>query len=347
MANVPSKPLRVGICGLGDWAWRHVKLLAETGGFEVVAIASRSDAAWERARRDLPGARLFREHTALLAEARPNLVIITTPHHLHAPMSIDALRAGAHVIVEKPMATSVADGKAMIAAARQAGRMLAVYHNRRFDPWLVAAHDIIRSDELGRVIELNAHWPDNAPAGSWRTRKLESGGVFFDVGAHLADYLIALAGSQPVRVSGFVHRRPERDPALNEDHAVATFEFASGARGRLTASSLDLAPARRFHLVGEKGTLVDTWNWGGGSGEVHTRNAAGHPQVRTYPYGHEDDSGGGRPIYRNLAAHLFEGAPLAVTPEAALTNIALLLAAEASASQGGAWIDLARFIADA
>ena len=189
----PKKALRVGICGMGDWAWRHVKLLRETGGFELVAISSRSDAAWQRVGAELPGVHRYRDHRELLDGARPELVIVTTPHHLHAPMAIEALRAGAHVIVEKPMATSLADGKAMLAAARTAGKMLAVYHNRRFDPWLIAAQRVIEEGALGELIELNGSWPDNAPEGSWRRRKLESGGLFFDLGAHMVTRGLALA----------------------------------------------------------------------------------------------------------------------------------------------------------
>jgi predicted dehydrogenase len=261
-------------------------------------------------------------------------------------MAIDALSAGAHVIVEKPMATSLADACAMLAAARSANRMLAVYHNRRFDPWLVAAKQVVDSGRLGKLVEVSGSWPDNAPADSWRRRKLESGGLFFDLGAHLVDYLTVLAGATPARVSGHVHRRARGDPGLNEDHVVASIQFTNGVRGRIAISALDHAPAHRFHLVGENGTLLDSWNWSGGTGQVQTRSTEGAIRTETYAYGHEDDSGGGRPIYGNIAAHLFEGAPLAVTPEQALTNVAVLLAAEASAERGGDWIDLERFVRD-
>lgn len=342
-----KKPMRVGICGLGDWAWRHVRLLRETGGFEICAISSRSDAAWQRAQAELPAAARFRDHRELLTGAQPDLVVIATPHHLHGPMALDALRIGAHVIVEKPMATTLREARAMLATARTVKRMLAVYHNRRFDPWLLAAKQIVDDGELGALVELSGSWPDNAPAGTWRRRKLESGGLFFDLGAHLADYLTVLANSQPVRVSGHVHRRAGADPSLNEDHVSASIQFANGARGRISISALDHGPAYRFHLVGENATLLDTWNWGGGSGQVLRRTAEGAHESRTYQYGHEDDSGGGRPIYRNIAAHLFEGAPLAVPPEQALTNIAVLLAAEASAARKGEWIELDRFVANA
>lgn len=339
-----KKPVRVGICGLGDWAWRHVKLLRETGGFEIVAISSRSDAAWQRARAELPGATCFRDHREMLTNGQVDLVVVTTPHHLHAQMAMDALRIGAHVIVEKPMATSLTDAQAMIGTARTTRRMLAVYHNRRFDPWLLAAKRIVDEGKLGRLVELNAGWPDNAPAGSWRRQKLESGGLFFDLGAHLTDYLTQLSGAQPVRVSGHVHRRADSDSRLNEDHVSAAIQFGNGARGRITISTLDHAPAYRFHLVGEAGTLTDAWNWGGGSGEVRIRAADGTLKTEPYTYVGEDDSGGGRPIYRNIAAHLFEGAPLAVPPEQALMNVAVLLAAQTSADRGGEWIELERFL---
>lgn len=342
-----GKPLRVGICGLGDWAWRHIRLLRETGGFELCAVSSRSDAAWQRARTDLPGVGLFRDHREMLAAARPDLVVITTPHHLHAPMAVDALGAGAHVIVEKPMATSLAGAQAMLTAAKVSGRMLAVYHNRHFDPWLLAAQHVVQAGTLGRLVDVQATWLDNSPAGTWRVRKLESGGLFYDLGAHLVDYLTTLVGSPPVKVSGHVHRNAGGDPLLNENHVVAAIQFANGVRGRVCVSNVDLAPVYRFHLIGENGTLTDAWNWGGGAGEVRVRTADGATQVSRYTYGAEDDVGGGRPIYRNIAAHLFDGVPLAVPPEVALRTVAVLLAAEKSAGIGGAWLDLAAFIADA
>ncbi|HVU33318.1 MAG TPA: Gfo/Idh/MocA family oxidoreductase [Opitutaceae bacterium] len=340
--NVPNRPLRCALFGLGDWAWRHVRLIQNTPGFELAAISSRSDGAWERARSDLPNVRLYRNHRELLAAERPDLAVITTPHYLHAAMAIDALGAGAHVIVEKPLATTMADGRAMLEAAKTAGRMLGVYHNRHFDPWLVAAELIVRRGAIGRLVELNALWPGLPPPGTWRMGKRESGGLFFDLGAHLVDYLVTLAGSEPQLVSGHVHRVPGRDPLLNEDHAVAQIQFASGAWGRVYTSGLDLAASRRFHLIGEQGTLTDEWNWNGGQGEVRTRLPNGTVEVSTYTYGSESDSPAGMTMYANFAAHLFENAPLAVTPEQALRNIAVLLAAEKSSAADGTWVDVER-----
>lgn len=343
-APVKAKVLRCAIFGLGDWAWRHVRLIHNTPGFELVAVSSRSDAAWQKAKAELPGVQLHRDHRSLLADEKPDLVVITTPHHLHAPMSIDAFTAGAHVIVEKPMATTMADARLMMREAEAADRVLAVYHNRRFDPWFLAAQKIVRDGVLGPLVELNGLWPVRFPAGTWRTKKLESGGQFFDVGAHLADYLIAIANAKPVRVSGHVHRVLGRDPLLNEDHAVAEIQFANGVRAHLYTSSLDLAPSRRFHFVGENGTLTDEWNWGGGHGEVRTLNPDGTVQRTTYPYASENDSLAGRMIYDNIAAHLFQGTPLAIPAEAAYLNIAVLLAAEKSASNRGAWIEMDDFL---
>lgn len=340
----PAKPLRFAIIGLGGWAWRHVSLIRGTPGFELCAVCSRSDEAAARAAAELPEAVFYRESTRLLAEARPDVVVITTPHHTHAAFAIEALRAGAHVVVEKPMAATLPECRAMLAAARAAGRTLAVYHNRHWDPWLLAALAAVRGGRLGRLLSAETTWPYHFPPTVWRGLKHESGGQIFDVGAHMAEWLVQFAGEMPVAVAG--HLVEAEDPAHNERVATAFLRFSSGATAMLRATAADLAPTQRFRLVGTEGTLVDDWNWNGGAarlwtGAVGTRTPAQHVEL---PYGPEDETGGGRPLYANLAEHFLRGAPLAVPPEQALRIVAILVAAQESAARGGAWIDFADYL---
>lgn len=344
----PSRPsvLRIAITGLGDWAWRHVQLIRETPGFELCAISSRSAAAAERAARELPGIQVFTTQAAMLAAARPDIVVITTPHHTHAPFALEAFAAGAHVIVEKPVATTLADAKAMLTAARAAGRSLAVYHNRHWDPWLRVALDAVRSGRLGTLTQADTTWPYYFSPETWRGQKARSGGQFYDVGAHLSDYLLQFAGEYPELVSGQLFSRPGADPSHNEDQATAFLRFRSGLVSRLCCSAIDVAPARRFHLVGDKGTLTDEWNWGGGVARVWTGRPGQKVQCEELPYGHEDETGGGRPLYANLADHFLRGGPLEVPPEHAVRVVAVLLAAEQSATQGGAWVRFDEFVGD-
>ncbi len=338
-----SKPLRFALVGLGDWAWRHVKLIGEVPEFQLVAVSSRSASAAARAAQELPGIEFHSNYECMFCEVRPDVVVCTTPHYLHAEITLKAIAAGAHVIVEKPMATTLEDARAMVTAARQAGRMLAVFHNRHFDPWLGAAKSAIDRGLLGSLVAITSAWPGRAGSESWRGFKKESGGQLFDLGAHLADYVLSLAGSSPVMVSGHLHRNSSVNQMLNENHASVLLRFENGVVGSIDCSGLDTAEARRFHLVGESGTLVDNWNWNGGSLQVSTLNADGSTTKHELPYGAESDSAGGRPLYQNIAHHLVRGTPLAVPPELAFTLVAILLAAEESSRNGGRWVDLAAF----
>src|SRR5262245_49717403 len=125
----------------------------------------------------------FLDHRELLRTIRPDAVVICTPHLLHAQQAQDALLAGAHVLVEKPMAVEVADADAMIAAAEQSGRVLAVSFQERFRPTVQYARDFIARGELGpllRVLSVEpwlrtaAYYRSSSWRGSW---KGEGGGV--------------------------------------------------------------------------------------------------------------------------------------------------------------------------
>jgi predicted dehydrogenase len=330
-----NKNITCAVIGLGGMGQQHAKLIRETPGCTLVAVADPAPGAAAWAAEHIPDAALFPDYRELLARVHPDVVTVVTPHDQHAAIAIAALAAGAHVIVEKPMATTYADCRAMIAAARRAGRVLTVFHNRRFDGWFLAARAAIAAELLGNVIELHTGWFGAPGPETWRGHKRASGGLFFDLGAHLADYVIQLAESKIVSVSGHVVRCGGKDPQLNEDHCVAHLRFASGAVGHVTTSGLDLAPVHRFRIVGDHGTLVDDWNWLGGKARVHSRLPGGIVATTEIPYGATEPQTG-RLYYDNFAQHLGKQTPLAVQPEEAAAIIRVFELAEASAAVGGA-----------
>src|SRR5262245_49295462 len=120
-----------------------------------------------------------------------NLAIIALPHHLHAEASVDALRAGAHVLCEKPMARTVAECDTMIAAADAAGRTLAVGHFRRFFPAVKVIRKWINEEILGPLLSFRFlegeiySWP--AASDSFFRREAAGGGVLIDAGSHTMD----------------------------------------------------------------------------------------------------------------------------------------------------------------
>jgi predicted dehydrogenase len=326
--------LNWALIGLGGMGQQHARLIRETPGCKLVAVADPSPAAAARAAEHAPGATFFSHHAEMLARARPDVVVVVTPHDQHARITIESLEAGAHVLVEKPMATTHVDCVAMLDVARRAGRVLTVYHNRRNDGGFLAARAAIEAGLLGNLIEMHSGWLLAPGPETWRGQKQSSGGLFFDLGAHIADWLIRLAASDIVSVSGDVVRLPGKNPELNEDHCVARIHFASGAVGHVTTSGLDLAPVHRLRLVGDRGTLVDDWNWQGGKARVFSRLPGGTIATTEIPYS-ATEKDIGRKFYDNFVAHLRAQTPLLAPAEEAAAIIRVFNLAEASAAAGG------------
>ncbi len=164
-------------------------------------------------------------------------VSICTPHHLHAPMTIRALEAGKHVLVEKPMANTEADCQAMIAAAERGGLKLMVAYPLRHLPSYRRIQEAIENDEFGTVISLNGFVHANLQPrpNSWFSNKEQlGGGVLFSHGSHDIDIMVSLMG-EPTQV-GCVSTRNGTDWMEGEGTASCIMKFANGALGNLSVS---------------------------------------------------------------------------------------------------------------
>ena len=318
----------IGVGGIGKW---HAKMMNDTGKCQVVALCDANEGLREWAAKEHPQARFYTHADDLFAKENLDLVAVVTPHNLHAPIAINALRHGINVITEKPMATSYQDALAMVAAAKAANRFVTVFHNRRLDPWFLAAKKAVTSGILGRIIELNTGINYGPSPQTWRGFLAPSGGLQFDWGAHLVDYSLQLLGNDILWVSGSSYRRADKPADQVEDQAVTTIQFASGAVARITTRALATVQPQRYHIVGEQGTLIDEWSWGDqGSAKVHTK-VNGFAAVVDIPYTKTT----AQEYYNNIAAHLTEGAPLLVSGESAAEVIKVLCAGTRSAANGG------------
>jgi predicted dehydrogenase len=192
-------------------------------------------------------------------------VAICSPHFVHAEQTVACLRAGKHVLVEKPMAVSVAECTAMIAAAEATGRRLMVAHFQRYREPNAAAERALREGRIGRVLlaqQRLLELPNNKP---WQL-DARSGGFFLGYGVHGIDLLRFWLGSEITEVSGFLHHFRGH---ATEDGAQALLRFASGASaGFLATDSLPEGKSRKSPgaaglwslLIGEKGILeIDSY----------------------------------------------------------------------------------------
>lgn len=325
----------VGLSGVGR---NHGRMMRETGRIDVVAVCDTNESLAAAALEGLEGAKFFGKCEDMLRDSKPDVVTLAIPHNLHAPVAIAALEAGVNVIVEKPMATRYEDCLAMMEAARANDRFVTVYHNRRLDSWFLTARAAIEAGYLGKLVHVASAINYGPGPQTWRGYKEASGGLMFDWGCHLVDYVLQLTDEEVEAVSGYLYRRADKDPALVEDHGVVWVRFASGAMGEVTISGIAQAQPPRYRIVGEKGTLIDEWQWQEGERmKVETKLSGGAGASMSLAYTKSTS----QVFYDNIAAHLAGEAPLMVSPESAARVINVLCTAERSHAQGGAPLPLA------
>lgn len=193
-----SERVRIGIIGCGAGRF-HAQRYTSLADVELVALAGLDQDRCREIARQHHIPRVYRDYTELLAQPDIDGVSICTPNHLHAPMTIAALEAGKHVLVEKPLATSVAEGEAMAEAAARTGRVLMVVFNYRFRSDSQTVKRYVEAGKLGEIYFAQAGWLRDqgipAGAGGWFTDKARSGGgCLIDLGVHMLDLALWLMG---------------------------------------------------------------------------------------------------------------------------------------------------------
>ncbi len=178
------------------------------------------------------GARVWGTLDEALADPEVHAVYVGTPVFLHAPQTIQSLRAGRHVLCEKPMAMNEAEARAMVQAAEESGKTLGAAYYRRFYPKIVRAKQLLEAGVIGKPVlaELTCHaWFDGQGSRSWLVDPAKAGGgPLFDVASHRIDVLNFLFG-KPLRATGQLSNVVHRYAV--EDNATAMIEYESRVRG--------------------------------------------------------------------------------------------------------------------
>ncbi|QYR22978.1 Gfo/Idh/MocA family oxidoreductase [Paenibacillus sp. sptzw28] len=235
--------IKVAVVGCGAIAQRrHIPEYAANPNVEFVAFC---DPVTERAQKyaNKYGAKAYSSYEDMLSEIKPDAVSVCTPNALHAPVAIAAAEAGAHVLVEKPMAASDAEAEAMIEAARSNNVFLMVGHNQRLMPPHVKAKELLQKGHLGRVLTFRTsfghpgpeYWSVDGP-GSWFFRKEEAVmGAMGDLGVHKSDLIRYLLDDEVAQVTGFIGTLDKKGTEV-DDNATCLLRMRSGAIGTLVAS---------------------------------------------------------------------------------------------------------------
>ena len=200
-----TAPLRVGVCGSGITLF-HIAGYQKIPGVEVVAIAGPDVERCGAVAAQYGILQVFADYHDMLTFGL-DAVSIGVPNTFHAPLAIDALAAGCHVLCEKPLAINAAEAERMVAAARHSDKILMVAFNRRYIPNAIVLKQLIDDGVLGPIYYAKAGWTRRSGIpglGGWfTTRALAGGGPLIDLGVHMLDLALYMMGyPRPVSVSG-------------------------------------------------------------------------------------------------------------------------------------------------
>jgi UDP-N-acetylglucosamine 3-dehydrogenase len=235
--------VRAGVIGLGMMGRHHVRVLHEIDRVDLVAVADAEPLTLAAALRgrDVRG---YLAYEQMLEKERLDLVVVAVPTSSHTDVATRVLRAGAHVLVEKPIAATCAEAAALMAEADRCGRWLAVGHIERFNPAIVALKQRLAHGDLGRIFRVHARRLGPFPA------RIRDVGVVIDLATHDIDIARYLLGSEPTRVFAETARRIHTN---YEDMLSALMRFSNNAVVQLDVNWLTPTKIREISVTGERG----------------------------------------------------------------------------------------------
>lgn len=270
---------------------------------------------------------------AILDDDKVDLAVVLTPSRFHHAHVLAALRAGKHVIVEKPMAMTGVEAGEMVSEARSRDLVLTAHHNRGFDADFTVLQQLLKSDPIGKIVSIErrvlfdyTEWLANYPAADyrpgWRMEQAFGGGQLYDWGPHFFDQVLRLAGGKPDRI--FCALRSVKWSEEVDDYAKVIAEWDSGLLAELEVTSFANQVMPSLYVLGTEGTITQRKFWdpykitrANGDSE-ETRIKGGHQWQRIH------DSAAARILGRDEE--------LAVTPEHALNIVELIDCALESAA---------------
>jgi myo-inositol 2-dehydrogenase/D-chiro-inositol 1-dehydrogenase len=255
--------VRFGLIGFGAWGSHHARAIAKTPGAELVAIAARSEATRAAAREQFPAANVYADHRELLAREQLDVVDVVLPSYLHTEVARAVLESGRHLLMEKPMALTVADCDALIRLAADKGRLLAIGHELRLSSLWGKVKEMIDAGAVGAplyvLIEL---WrrPYRLGADGWRYDISRVGSWVLEEPIHFFDlsrWYLAGRGD-PLSVYARANSRQPDHPEL-QDNFTAVVNFPGGAYAVVAQTLAAFEHHQVAKVTGTKGALWATW----------------------------------------------------------------------------------------
>jgi predicted dehydrogenase len=323
--------------GLGGQSF-HAPVIATTRGMSIAAIVTGNAERQRLVRAEHPEARVVDTADALFQDPSGiDLVVISTPNRTHVPLALQAIDAGIPVVVDKPLATTAADARRLVAEAQRKKVFLSVYQNRRWDGDIQTIRRLIAERAFGKVLRFESRlerWRP-APKGGWRelSDTQEAGGLLFDLGTHLIDQALWLFG--PVS-NVYAELDNRREGLAVDDDVFLALTHASGVRSHLWTSLLVAQYAPRLRVLGDQAAYTKV-SWDVQEAALRRGERPGSPgwgedppaqygllgvgdDVRPVP----TDRGDYRGFYAGVVQSLRDGAPPPVDPADAIAGLDII-----------------------
>ena len=340
------RDIKVGVLGYGgafNMGKSHLDQMKKAG-MTPFAVCEIDPARLKVATDDWPGIETYTKLDDMLKQSDVDLIVHITPHHLHYSLAAKCVKAGKHVVTEKPFVVTTQQADKLIALAEKHDVMVSTYHNRHWDGWILKARREVEKGSIGRVHRVELRFGKYGPPKDWwRTSKSISGGVMYDWGVHLLEYALQVVPGRVTEVAGFARtghweqeigdKSPYRGD-FNEDEATAVVRFDSGAMIDLRITQLDPVGRPPMSIFGDKGSyVIETFNPKAERQWVMNKANAKHELKETFG---KHPEGKQHRFYKNIADYLTGKDELIITPEWARRPIHILDLADRSAKQNKA-----------
>jgi scyllo-inositol 2-dehydrogenase (NADP+) len=336
----------VAIIGYGlSGRFFHAPLIAATEGLELDCVVTSNPARRALLAADHPGAKVVPSVQALWSGVPPELVVVASPNDSHVPIALAAIERGIPVVVDKPLALTAPDAEALMIRAREAGVLLTVFHNRRWDSDQLTLRRLIAEDALGSIVRYESRFERWRPDLHRAKRRenvppSEGGGILLDLGSHLVDQALTLFGPVTFLYAEIDSRRG----AAADDDAFVALHHERGTVSHLHASAVTPSVGPRLRVQGTTaGFLVSALdpqeaalrggvrpgtvaNWGTPDEYERGRLVAGEQSVPVPP-----EPGDWPRFYALLRDALRSGGPPPIDPQDAVDGLRVLDAARLAA----------------
>jgi len=332
------RPLSFAVIGYGAWGRFHARAIADAADGCLAAIATPSETNAEAAQADFPGVVVSRNSEAVIADPEIEAIAVATPNHLHAPIAIAALEAGKHVLLEKPMANTIADCDRIVAATERSKAQLSVGLQCRLSPQWGGIRALIAEGAIGQPrhvhVSLFRH-PYRQGSGGWRYDKARVGSWILEEPVHFFDlalWYLASSG-RPVEVRALGAGQPGMQPTLS-----VLMRFPDGATVAVNQILAGFEHHQTVEVAGEGGAVRATWS------AATARSLQPVTTLRLKRVGADDFAD--LPVERSgevyelarqarAAIEAFRSGRSLVSAEEGRAAVAVCLAAEDSALRGG------------